>query len=107
MENLDHYTVEEVLRMVEDGELSAEQAFELESAGKARRTLLTQLKSMIESIPDVESEGEQESPQQERRIKVTLLKNIKYNRDRYKIGQEIEIDPKDVEPFIKAGIIKG
>lgn len=39
--------------------------------------------------------------------KVTLLKNIKYNTDRYKIGEEIEIDPKDSEAFLKAGIIEG
>lgn len=39
--------------------------------------------------------------------KVTLLKNIKYKEQRYKIGEEIEIDEKDREAFVKAGIIEG
>lgn len=39
--------------------------------------------------------------------KYKLLKNIKYNFERYKIGEEIEVDAKDVESFIKAGIIVG
>nr|WP_191964299.1 hypothetical protein [Aneurinibacillus sp. XH2] len=39
--------------------------------------------------------------------KYKLLKNIKYNTDRFKIGEEIDVDDKDVESFIKAGIIAG
>lgn len=39
--------------------------------------------------------------------KVRLLKNIKYNGKRYKIGEEIEIDGKDEDTFVKAGIIEG
>lgn len=41
------------------------------------------------------------------KVKVKLLKNIKYNTSRYKIGEEIEIDAGDKESFIKAGIIAG
>lgn len=39
--------------------------------------------------------------------KYKLLKNIKYKTDRFKIGEEIDVDAKDVESFIKAGIIAG
>lgn len=108
MESLDQYTVEEVLQKVEDGELSAEKALELENAGKARTTLVAQLKSMIEesSEDDAESEANPtEAPQN--KTKVKLIKNIKYNDRRYKNGEEIEIVPEDVELLIKVGAVRG
>lgn len=47
---------------------------------------------------------------QSRKTKVQkekLLKNIKYKSERFKAGEEIEIDSSDRESFIKAGIIAG
>lgn len=52
------------------------------------------------------SEQKQEEKQRKPKAqKYKVLKNIKYNKDRYKIGDEIEIDQKDVESFVKNGII--
>lgn len=54
------------------------------------------------------SEQKQEEKQRKPKTqKFKLLKNIKYNKDRYKIGDEIEINPDEVESFIKNGIIAG
>ncbi|MGG1157477.1 hypothetical protein ABE237_00795 [Brevibacillus formosus] len=38
--------------------------------------------------------------------KATLLKNIKYNGKRYKIGDEIDVESMDRDAFIKSGIIE-
>lgn len=54
-----------------------------------------------------EQKQEEKQTRKPKTQKVTLLKNIKYHGKRYKIGEEIEIDSKDEEAFVKAGIIKG
>lgn len=54
------------------------------------------------------NEQKQEEKQRKPKArKYKVLKNIKYNKDRYKIGDEIEIDQKDIESFVKNGIIAG
>lgn len=55
------------------------------------------------------NEQKQEEKQQRKpkTQKVKLLKNIKYKRKRYSIGEEIDIDAEDRESFVKAGIIEG
>lgn len=50
---------------------------------------------------------EQKQQRKAKSQKVTLLKNIKYKRKWYKIGDETEIDAEDRESFVKAGIIEG
>jgi len=54
-------------------------------------------------MSDVQGEKQQRKSKQ----KVRLLKNIKYNGQRYKIGDEIDVEAKDLDSFVKAGIIKG
>lgn len=54
-----------------------------------------------------EQKQEEKQTRKPKTQKVKLLKNIKYKGKRYKIGEEIEIDAKDEEAFIKAGIIEG
>lgn len=112
-------TIEQVLEAVEKGDLTAEEALENEKAGKNRSTLIEQLESMISDEPDLEDETEadedkeqneeqeQKKKRKPKKARVKLLKNIKYNTSRYKIGEEIEIDAGDKESFIKAGIIAG
>lgn len=52
------------------------------------------------------SEQKQEEKQKKQKVqKFTLLKNIKYNKERFKVGEEIEIAQKDIESFVKNGII--
>lgn len=56
------------------------------------------------------SEEQKQEEKQSRKAKVQkgkLLKNIKYKGKYFTIGEEIEVDAKDVESFIKAGIIVG
>lgn len=54
-------------------------------------------------MSDVQDEKQSRKTKQ----KVQLLKNIKYNGQRYKIGDEIDVEAKDLDSFVKAGIIKG
>lgn len=92
-------SIEEVLALVESGEYTPEQALDIERQGKGRKTLIAALQKMV--IPDDPvTEDQNES-------KVRLLKNIKYKRKWYSIGQEIEVDDKVREAFVKAGIIEG
>lgn len=120
-ESFENMTVEQVLELVSAGKYSAEEAISVEEQGKNRVTLINTLKDMLpdpdaeqaepeqrktgeqEQEPEV-SEAEQEEPKS---CVVTIYKNIKYNRRRYKIGEKIEIDVKDRDNFVKAGIIKG
>lgn len=55
----------------------------------------------------MEEAREEKQTRKPKASKVTLLKNIKYNTQRYKIGEEIEVDEEDRKAFIKAGIIEG
>lgn len=55
----------------------------------------------------MEEVREEKQTRKPKASKVTLLKNIKYNKQRYKIGEEIEIDEKDREAFVKSEIIEG
>lgn len=110
-------TVEQVLELVNAGEYTPEEAVEIEKQGKNRSTLIAELEKLSQppngdpgdggdgSAPA--SEPEKQKPKKARKEKVKLLKNIKYNRQRYKIGQEIEIDPSEREAFVKAEIIEG
>lgn len=50
---------------------------------------------------------EEKQTRKPRATKVTLLKNVKHKGEYYKIGEQIDIDPKDKDSFIKSGIIKG
>lgn len=52
------------------------------------------------------SEVQGEKQQRKSKHKVLLLKNIKYNGHRYKIGDEIDVEVKDLDSFVKSGIIK-
>lgn len=54
-----------------------------------------------------EQKQEEKQTRKSKTQKVTLLQNIKYKGKRYKIGEEVEIDSKDEEAFVKSGIIKG
>ncbi|WP_019123695.1 hypothetical protein [Brevibacillus massiliensis] len=54
-----------------------------------------------------EQKQEEKQTRKPKAQKVKLLKNIKYHGKRYAIGEEIEIDSKDEEAFVKSGIIKG
>ncbi|MGK5512046.1 DUF7210 family protein [Brevibacillus formosus] len=54
-----------------------------------------------------EQKHEEKPSKKPKTIKVLLLKNIKYKRKWYNIGDEIEIDTEDKEAFVKAGIIEG
>lgn len=52
------------------------------------------------------TEENTEQPQQTEDKKYTLLKNIKYGDNVYKLGQKIDIKKKDIDEFEKAGVIK-
>lgn len=93
--------VEEVLELVKSGQMTAQEAIEIEQKGKNRKTLVGALVKMLESD---ESENED---QQTETNKVRLLKNIKYKRQWHYIGEEIEIEADDRKAFVKAGIIEG
>lgn len=55
----------------------------------------------------MEEVKEEKQTRKPKASKATLLKNIKYNKQRYKIGEEIEVDEEDRKAFVKAGIIEG
>ncbi|GIP10402.1 hypothetical protein J1TS5_25720 [Paenibacillus macerans] len=55
----------------------------------------------------MEEVREEKQTRKPKASKVTLLKNIKYNEKRYKIGEEIEVDEEERKAFVKAGIIEG
>lgn len=40
-------------------------------------------------------------------VKVTLLKNIKFKNQRYKIGQQLEVTAEEVKQLQKQGVITG
>lgn len=98
--------VQEVLELVENGEYTPEEAIEIEQSGKRRRTIIETLEKLIDEQNESQDEIEVD-PQAKQKEKVVLLKNIKYNTDRFKIGEEIEVDLEDMASFIKAGIIAG
>lgn len=49
---------------------------------------------------------EQENIEKQTVRKAKLIANVKYKGKRYKIGEEIEIDAKDYDSFVKAGLVK-
>lgn len=93
--DIENMTVEEVLERVENGDITAEEALQAEQQGKNRKQLVKALQKLV----GVEGDGETS------KVTVFLLKNIKYNKERFKAGEEIEIAQKDVESFVKNGII--
>ncbi|HZG16960.1 MAG TPA: hypothetical protein VE710_18370 [Candidatus Bathyarchaeia archaeon] len=100
--SLDDMSVEEVLEMVESGACTAAEALELEKQGKNRKTLVNALEKLV-----VDSGGESATDGlKESKAKVTLLKYVKYKGIWYNIGQEIEVEEKDLQSFAKAGIIE-
>lgn len=108
--NFEKFKVEEVLELVNSGEITAKKAIELEKQGKNRTTLIKELTELLENKD--ESPEEESNEQHDEKIvsdskKITLVKNIKYNGQRYKVRQEIEINSNDVESFIKLGVIAG
>lgn len=107
--NFENLKVEEVLELVANGEITAEEAIEIEKQGKNRTTLIKELTELLND--DVDSsdvaDNEQEGDTSAERTIVTLNKNIKYNGQRFKVGEQIEINSNDVESFIKLGVIAG
>lgn len=101
----DERSIQEVVELVERGEITAQEALETEKQGKNRKTLLNILEKMI-GTTDHETDDSKKQNQENQKLSVTLLKNIKYKRKWYKIGDEIEIDSGDREAFIRAEIIE-
>jgi len=117
-------TVNEVHELVESGDLSAKDALGNEIDTKKRTTLIERLQQMMVdnagdglAIPDdVVEEDQEETKEVEEEentqetggsVSCVLLKNIKYQGQRFKIGQTISIDANEVDAFVKAKIIKG
>jgi hypothetical protein len=103
----ENMSIDEVMTLIENEEITAQEALEIERQGKNRKTLIGLLEKMLGDPGKDPANDESKSEPKPEKMKVKLLKNIKYNKDRYKIGEEIEIDSKDEEAFVKAGIIKG
>ncbi|MGG4449646.1 hypothetical protein [Brevibacillus porteri] len=101
----DEQSIQEVVELVERGEITAKEALEIEKQGKNRKTLLNILERMIETT-DRDSDDSEKQNQENQKLSVTLLKNIKYKRKWHKIGDEIEIDAGDRESLIRAEIIE-
>ncbi|MBY0122159.1 hypothetical protein [Bacillus sp. S/N-304-OC-R1] len=102
-------TVEEVLEAVKNEQLSAEKAFEYESQGKNRKTLLEALKEMTAEVNDsLEDSNEPNSSVNDplETISVVLTENVKFGNTRYKIGNKIDVSPDDYEVLLKAGVIQ-
>lgn len=99
--SFENLSIDEVMCLVSSGQVTPEEAIEIEAQGKNRKTLIGALGKLI---GDDNEKTEEQKPETN---KVNLLQNIKYKGERYQIGEEIEIDPKDRESFIKAGIIAG
>lgn len=104
--SFDNLNVQEVLELVESGKYTPEEAIEIERQGKGRRTLIEALERLkISSQDDASQESADKS--KAKKITVTLLKNIKYKGQRYKIGETIEINEEYYDRFIAAKIIEG
>lgn len=105
---LNDLNVDEVLELVNSGEVSVEDALTHEKNDKNRATLISKLESMTPAPTENEQESGSDTQEgtEEVEDKVKLLKNIKYKGERYKVGQEIEVTAKDKKSFADAGIIE-
>lgn len=103
VQSFDHLNADDVLGLVESGKVTAEDAISIEQQGKNRKTLVSALEKLITKPHDSEDKNNNGS---EKEPKVTLQKNIKYLGKWHFIGDEIKIDEKDYDAFVKAGIIE-
>lgn len=88
-------SIEEVLELIENGDLTPAQALEIEIEGKNRKTLIATLEKMLES-----------SPKQADMVKGVIVKNVKHNTTRYQIGQKEEFSKEDFEILLAAKAIR-
>jgi mannose/fructose/N-acetylgalactosamine-specific phosphotransferase system component IIB len=97
--NLENMSVDEVLELIENGEITPEEALKIEAEGKNRKTLVGTLDKMIEST----NMSEQEKPV---KVKGVIVANVKHNKDRYQAGQRVELPQEDYDVLLAAKVIR-
>lgn len=90
-------SIEEVLELIENGDLTPAQALEIEIEGKNRKTLIATLEKMLES-----SQEEKQADM----VKGVIIKNVKHNTTRYQIGQKEEFSKEDFEILLATKAIR-
>lgn len=94
-------TVDQVLKMVHSGEMTAEGALEIEKQEKNRTTLIKELTEMINTNGN---NTKQEEKSHSDKVKVTFIQNVKFDNERYKIGQQIEVEEQTAKYFVAVGV---
>lgn len=53
-----------------------------------------------------QDQEQEQKPRKSKAKKVTLIKNVKYGKTKYKIGDEIEVNADEFDMLINAGVIE-
>src|SRR5690606_32121515 len=92
----DDLSIDQVLELIENGEVTAEEALDIEMQGKNRKTLILALEKMIEPDP----------PEEPETVKVIFVRNTKHNRTLYQVGQKDEVSKEDYDALLAAKVIR-
>lgn len=111
LNDLEGLSIEEVLQLVESGDLTAAVALELEQQGKNRKTLIAQLEKLLEPNEPEKQEDEKPSstpsPQPSpETVRVVFVKNTKHNKTLYKAGQRADVSQEDYDILLAAKTIR-
>lgn len=98
--------VEEVLEAVQNGDISAKEALELEKLGKNRKTLVEALEELTVDNEESQEPTQDETPEEEPElITVKLIENVKLGTDLFKAGDKLGVDEKVYETLVKSKVI--
>lgn len=89
-------SIDQVLELIENGEVTAEEALDIEMQGKNRKTLIGILEKMLTPDP----------PEEPETVKVIFVRNTKHNRTRYQAGQKVEVSKEDYDVLLAAKVIR-
>ncbi|MGG1597619.1 hypothetical protein [Paenibacillus naphthalenovorans] len=96
--SFENLSIDDVVGLIENGEITAEEALEIEKKGKQRKTLIGILEKML---PDPEALGEQRLET----VKVVFVANTKHNKTLYRKGEKAKVSPEDYEVLLAAKVI--
>lgn len=98
--DMESMSADEVLGLIETGDLSAQEALDIERQGKNRKTLIGVLEKLIQP-PESSNKHEQSEL-----VKVVFLVNTKHNKTLYQAEQKEEVSKEDCETLLAANVIR-
>lgn len=88
-------SIEQVLDLIDSGEITAQEVLDHEMQGKKRKTLISVLEKMIPPPEEIDES-----------VSVVFLQNTKHNKTFYQAGQKAEVPAEDYEVLLAAKVIR-